>query len=64
MTTIQYKNDYLNKTLAIIVFMMLLVPLNIDAQRKSGRNKGTSKREIRKRQEEANKKATITNSMN
>ncbi len=57
MATIQYKNYYLSNSITIIVLLILLLPVNLEAQRKSRRNKGTSKREIRKRQNEANKKS-------
>ncbi len=44
------------KILLLYTFIFIL-PFNLESQQKKRRNKGTSKREIRNRQEEANKKS-------
>ncbi len=54
MTIIKHIKCTLSNSIALIVFIMILLPITLEAQR---RNKGTSKREIRKRQEDANKKS-------
>ncbi len=51
-------NSCLNCYKIILLFtFIIVVPLKLESQQKNRRNKGTSKREIRKRQEEANKKS-------
>ncbi len=54
MTTKNIKSCILSNNITIIILIIFLFPFSLESQRK---NKGTSKREIRKRQETANKKS-------
>ena len=57
MTRKFYNSCLVNCKFILIIALIYTIPLKVESQRKSRRNKGTSKREIRKRQEEANKKS-------